>query len=164
MISVDKDTYCTPPWVLQPVYSFYKEIDLDPASGPGSIVKANKVFTKEDDGLTQNWFPYTRIFCNPPYSKPNLAKWSSYCAWHSCFLNTPEMLLLVPAYMSAKWYQNNVLATASAILFYNKRISFIMPDGSKSGSPTFHSCLVYWGPRINEFRQCFEHQGFIITL
>lgn len=185
--NVANDNWCTPEKVLLPIYTFYgangalngqpgyvfnpfsstavPAIDLDPCSGSGSIVVARKTFTKEDDGLVQDWSKYKRLFINPPYSLPNLDLWSDKCASDGTDPHfSVEILLLVPVYTSSRWYQNNVLATASAILFYNKRISFLLPDGSKSGSPTFHSNLIYWGPRIEEFRRCFSHQGFVITL
>ena len=37
---MDRDTYCTPQWVLTPIYDFFGEIDLDPCSGEGSLVKS----------------------------------------------------------------------------------------------------------------------------
>lgn len=163
---MDKDTYCTPNWVLEPVYTFFGQIDLDPCSGEGSIVKSVEKFTKEDDGLTQIWgngyTEITTVFCNPPYSKPSLGLWSDKCS-ESPFLNL-ETLLLVPAYTSAAWFQNNVFSTATSILFYNKRISFIRPDGGKSDSPTFHSVLVYWGRYPAAFKRDFEHQGAVLHL
>ena len=162
---MDRDTYCTPEWVLAPVYTFFGQIDLDPCSGEGSIVKSVEKFTKEDDGLTQIWgngyTEITTVFCNPPYSKPHLGLWSAKCA-ESPFLNL-ETLLLVPAYTSAAWMQNNVFSTATSILFYNKRISFLI-DGKPTGSPTFHSVLVYWGRRSIDFKRIFEHQGCVVHL
>ena len=156
---MDRDSYCTPEWVLEPVYRFLGTIGLDPCSGAGSIVKSVNKFTKEDDGLSKDWTKYRDIFVNPPYSKPNLSLWSAKCAESQ----ESEVLLLVPANTSAAWFQNNVFKTATSILFYNKRISFLI-DGASTGSPNFHSVLVYWGLEPDLFASAFRHQGAVVHL
>ena len=44
-------------------------IDLDPASNPvaNKEIKANTYFTKQDDGLKQDWSKYISVWCNPPF-------------------------------------------------------------------------------------------------
>lgn len=173
-LGVDKDKWCTPRWCLDPIYTFFGgEIDLDPCSGEGSIVKANHTYNEATDGLAQDWSEYKSIFANPPYSRPNLANWSAKCArygnqdaWET------EILLLVPNYSSAAWFQENVFPTCTSILFYNKRISFKFPveeprlkheKRPKAGSPTFHSVLVYWGQRVRDFEVTFSPFGWCIS-
>jgi phage N-6-adenine-methyltransferase len=46
--------------------------DLDPAA-TAENTKAKVYFTRETDGLAQDWSPYKRIWLNPPYQKPELA-------------------------------------------------------------------------------------------
>ena len=46
------------------------QFDLDPCSpGPGHWVPANKIYTKEDDGLTSPW--EGSVFMNPPFGGRN---------------------------------------------------------------------------------------------
>ena len=58
--------------------SFYDELDkefqftLDPCATPENA-KCEMFFTKEMNGLTQNWGG-NRVFCNPPYGK-EIGKW-----------------------------------------------------------------------------------------
>ena len=46
---------------------FYGNIDLDPFSCPDANkgLKANRIFTQEDNALKQDWIA-TTVFCNPP--------------------------------------------------------------------------------------------------
>ena len=61
----------TPANVIEAVRACMGGIDLDPASNAHSnkIVKATKYFTKEDNGLKQDWRPYDRIWVNPPFDQ-----------------------------------------------------------------------------------------------
>ena len=53
---------------------------LDPCSTDENA-KCEKHYTKEQDGLAQDWKGET-VFCNPPYGK-NIWKWCKKCYEHS---------------------------------------------------------------------------------
>lgn len=64
--------YLTPSKVLDAVRD-YGPIVLDPCTEPDNPTGANYFFTREEDGLKQNWRSFSRgglIFINPPYSFP----------------------------------------------------------------------------------------------
>lgn len=63
------DEYTTPGDILQFAREILevKNFDLDPATMPDNNTKANKFFTKADDGLTKEWVG--KIWINPPFSK-----------------------------------------------------------------------------------------------
>lgn len=159
------DNWKTPQWVLDPIREFYDgKIDLDPFHDPKSLVSPEHGYTKEDNGYKQPW--YGSVFANPPYSKPNL-QLATEKAVSEDFrgkLNVRQILLLIPAYTSTSWFQKNVFQHAHAILYYNKRISFLDENNKPTGSPTFHSVLVYYGPHSNTFINKFRQYGHVETL
>lgn len=53
---------------------------LDPCSTDENA-KCAKHYTKEQDGLSQDWTGET-VFCNPPYGK-DIASWCRKCYQHS---------------------------------------------------------------------------------
>lgn len=62
--------YYTAPRIIEAVRAIFGGIDLDPASSKeaNETVEATKYFTKEDDGLAQDWRPYKTIWINPPFT------------------------------------------------------------------------------------------------
>lgn len=68
--SSKSNEHYTPPDIIEGVRAVLGSIDLDPASCEvaNTIVKAKKIYTKEDDGLVQDWLG--RVFLNPPGGKP----------------------------------------------------------------------------------------------
>lgn len=72
------DQHFTPSWLVNACMSaFHKTLFstsvgtlLDPASSElaNTFIQADKIFTKEDDGLIEGW-EATTVFCNPPGGK-----------------------------------------------------------------------------------------------
>lgn len=66
--------------------AFFDELDtefhftLDPCSTDDNA-KCEKHYTKEQDGLAQDWTGET-VFCNPPYGR-NIRKWCEKCYRHA---------------------------------------------------------------------------------
>ena len=90
--------------------------DLDPCS-PGvgvSHVPARRVFTKDDDGLTQQWEGL--VFCNPPYGR-EVGLWAEKCAAHG------NSMALVFARVDTAWFHKAV-ATADGVFFLAGRVKF----------------------------------------
>jgi gp44 len=112
---------------------------LDPCS-PGvglSHVPARRVFTKDDDGLAQQWEGL--VFCNPPYGR-DVGLWAEKCAAHG------NSMALVFARVDTAWFQNAV-ATADGVFFLAGRVKFHKGSirNPNKGNASAGSCLILWG-------------------
>ena len=105
---------------------------LDPCS-TDSNAKCAKHFTKEQDGLKQDWTGET-VFCNPPYGR-DISKWVKKSAESSGGGTT--VVMLVPARTDTQWFHDYVYGKAD-IRFIRKRVKF---GGSKYNAP-FPSMIV----------------------
>lgn len=69
--------------------------------------KASRYFTKRENGLKQSWGGLgSVVWCNPPYSRGNLAKWMAKARAESRLGAT--VICLVPAYPSEGWWLDHV--------------------------------------------------------
>ena len=66
MWSSNTDLWSTPQWLFNELNTVH-EFTLDPCSTDQNT-KCKYHFTKEQDGLKQNWGGQT-VFCNPPYGR-----------------------------------------------------------------------------------------------
>ena len=113
--------------------------DLDPCS-PGvglSHVPARRVFTKDDDGLAQQWAGL--VFCNPPYGR-EVGRWAEKCAAHG------NSMALVFARVDTAWFHKAV-ATADGVFFLAGRVKFHKGSirNPNKGNASAGSCLILWG-------------------
>lgn len=117
MFSSNSDEWATP-------QDFYEKLNkefnftLDPCATAENH-KTTKYFTKEQDGLIQNW-QGNIVFCNPPYS--NIAEWVKKCYSESLKENT-IVVLLIPARTDTKYFHNYIL-NRSEIRFVKGRLKF----------------------------------------
>lgn len=105
---------------------------LDPCSTDENA-KCEKHYTKEQDGLKQDWTGET-VFCNPPYGK-EIRDWIRKCYEHS--IGGGTAVLLIPARTDTRWFHKYVYHKAE-IRFIEKRVKF---GGSKYNAP-FPSMIV----------------------
>ena len=125
----------TPPSIFELLR--FPEFDLDPCS-PGlgrCYVPAKKCYTKEDDGLTKDWFG--RVFVNPPYGNETW-KWLKKLYEHG------NGIALVFARTDTEWF-HLYGAKATAIAFLVGRVKFMRADGTQGGSPGCGSMLLAYG-------------------
>ena len=108
---------------------------LDPCSTDQNA-KCAKHYTKEQDGLSQDWGRET-VFCNPPYGG-GIAAWCKKCYEHS--LNGGIAVMLVHARTDTGWFHDWVYGKAE-IRFVRGRLRF---GGSKWNAP-FPSMVVIYG-------------------
>ena len=114
------DDYYTPKWVFD---ALDLKFDLDVASPPGGppFVPCKRYFTKEDDGLAQDWFG--RVWMNPPFSKTQ--------PWIERFLEHGNGVALVPSSNGA-WF-DMLWQSEAALTIGPKKFDFV--NGSGHGIP-----------------------------
>lgn len=111
---------------------------LDPCSTDENC-KCEKHYTKEQDGLKQDWTGET-VFCNPPYGK-EIWKWCRKCYEHS--LNGGTAVMLIHARTDTAWFHDFVYGKAE-MRFIRGRLHF---NGSKWSAP-FPSLVAIYSPTV----------------
>ena len=118
---------------------FYDELNkefnftLDPCASHENH-KTDKYFTKEDDGLKQDWSNNV-VFCNPPYGRV-LKDWVKKASEEAKKDNT-TVVMLIPARTDTKYFHEYIYHKAE-IRFIKGRLKF---GGSKNAAP-FPSMIV----------------------
>ena len=116
--------------ILNAVFHF----TLDPCATPNNA-KCAKFYTKEQNGLLQNWGG-ERVFCNPPYGKV-IADWVRKCSEEAKKPNTIVVALL-PARTDTRYFHEYIYRKAKDIQFVKGRLKF---GDCKSAAP-FPSMVV----------------------
>lgn len=135
MFSSKTDEWATPPELFQELDKEFG-FELDPCSTEENH-KCPKFFTKEDDGLAQNWGGW-RVFCNPPYGRNMTGKWVEK-AYKTHQENGSLIVLLLPARTDTRWFHDYIYKKAE-IRFIKGRLKF---GGCENAAP-FPSMLVIY--------------------
>lgn len=100
--------------------------------------KCEKHYTKEQNGLAQDWTGET-VWCNPPYGK-DIWKWCRKCLEFSAGGGGTAVMLL-PARTDTGWFHDFVYGKAE-IRFIRGRLHF---NGSKWNAPFPSMIAIYRG-------------------
>lgn len=148
----------TPPEYVEPVRTVMGSIELDPCSDETAqrVVKADRYFTEEDNGLEQDWVAET-LFMNPPYSKKLLPKFVDKLIDELEAKRTKQAIMLVNACPDTAWFRK-AAASCKAICFVAVRIPFWTPQG-ETVAPTQGQAYFLYGKGLNEFRKEFSKLG-----
>ena len=103
--------------------------------------KAPFYYTKDTDGLKQDWCPYQTCFMNPPYGK-EIGKWMEKAYRESA---TCTVVCLVHARTDTRWWHDWAMK-ASEIRFIKGRLKF----GHGKQSAPFPSCIIIFRPSDNQ--------------
>ena len=140
MFSSKTDLWATP-------QTFFNELNkefnftLDPCATSDNA-KCEKYFTKEIDGLTQNWGGET-VFCNPPYGRA-IKDWAKKCYEESMKPNT-TVVMLIPARTDTSYFHDYIYRNAKEIRFIRGRLKF----GDSKNSAPFPSMIVVFESKVN---------------
>jgi hypothetical protein len=133
---------------------------LDPCTTNQNRLGIEKIFTEEDNGLSQSW-GHECVFMNPPYSRGNIDLWTNKARYESLIYEDTVVVGLLPL-RTAKWFRRNILPgfkilrelhdwihlkpEQCGVFFLEKRVKFIDPEKNAPipGSPNFDSFLAIW--------------------
>lgn len=148
-------------------------IDLDPASCAEAnlIVKAEHYYTKEDNGLLQEWSHAgrsARVWCNPPYGRSlnynsgnaGLFAKKLLTEYHDGHIE--QAVLLTTVQNDARWFQP---LWQFPICFSNHRIHFYTTHPTKKNPTATHmfgTAFVYVGSNIERFTEMFARFGVVV--
>lgn len=140
------DEWATPKSLVRPLSDAVGGFDLDPASGAERTPHAPNVYTKEDDGLTQQWFG--NVFVNPPFS--DKVKWIEKAMSEVNGGNADLVVMVLPVDTSTAWY-HDLVTQAPVVCFVGPgRMDFDRRSQGhvNEGNPSFAVMLVAFGDRI----------------
>jgi len=134
------------------------EIDLDPASSDiaNLRVKAKTFYTKEDDGLEQNWTG--NVWMNPPYKSGLIGGFVNKLVSEYESGNVTSAIVLVNNATETRWFRV-LIKQASAVCFPYGRVRFLDPEGNL-GAPLQGQAVVYLGEDVEKFTGVFSSVGW----
>lgn len=155
-VSTRTDEWYTPPEYIEMAREVMGDIDLDPASNElaQSWIKARKYFTKDDDGLRQEW--KGNIWNNPPYGR-TVENWI-VCALTCYAAGDINSAILLLNRTGAAWYKART-KEVTAICEVHKRIAFIDENGQRQSSPRYYNDFLYLGKDVEKFVDVFSRIG-----
>jgi len=154
-----ENEWYTPPEFIEAAREVLDGILLDPATSKkaNETVRAEHIFTVEDNGLIQDW-PIGSIWMNPPYAQPLIGQFANRFAAE--IGRGSVGIVLVNNATETAWFQT-IAATCSAICFPQSRIRFLDPNGNP-GAPLQGQAIIYCGPYFDDFREAFGDFGLVV--
>ena len=150
----------TPSEYIEAARAVMGEINLDPASSEiaNKTVKADHIYTVEDNGLEKPWFG--NVWLNPPYAIDLIGKFAEKVV--NELGNIKQAIVLVNNATETEWFYGMV-TNATAICFPKSRVKFYTPDG-KTGAPLQGQAIIYFGEYVNRFINVFDEKGWCARL
>ncbi len=136
------------------------KIDLDPAScaQANQIIKAKTFWTKEDDGLSRQWFG--RVWLNGPFSFPLVQDFTLYAVSQHDKGNTKAAIILTNNSTDAGWFQ--LLLRRFPVCFASSRVPFWRVDREGTGGARQGQAFIYLGSDEALFIKEFSPLGTIV--
>jgi len=165
-MTTTSDEFYTPAQEIQLVKDVLCVISLDPASCKlaNATVKAQRYYTREDDGLTKSW-ESRALFCNPPFSRGLIAQFAKRFVDCGKKADFDSGIMLVNANTSSSWFQM-LMTECDAVCFcgagngFPSRIKFI--GGASTARAA--SAYFYLGEDRDDFINVFERRGKVFKL
>lgn len=155
-----ENEWYTPPAFIEAARRVMGGIDLDPASSEiaNQTVKAERIFTAETDGLSQEW-PIGRIWMNPPYAQPLMGQFAERITQEA--IRGSEAIVLVNNATETAWFQR-MSDAFTGVCFPKSRVRFLDPYGNPSGAPLQGQAIIYFGQNVDAFAVEFQSFGMVL--
>ena len=137
LLSSKSNEWATPQAVFDELNKEFN-FTLDPAA-TSENAKCQRFFTKEQDGLKQDWSGET-VFCNPPYGR-EIRKWVEKC-YNEHIKHNITVVMLIPARTDTTYFHEYIY-NRSEIRFIKGRIKFIQ-NGKEGDAAPFPSMIVIY--------------------
>jgi hypothetical protein len=164
----DPDNWKTPENKKQPIVSLVKkalggQIYLDPCSDSGCNIPATMRYFKWNDGLASHNIWQKTVFINPPFSDP--FPWVGRCCFEIARGNVSAAIMLLKAGTISNVKTGELINNyASAVCHWRGRINFLNDEGNPIKGSDFDCVLIYFGARLDLFRQSFGGRGTIALI
>jgi DNA N-6-adenine-methyltransferase (Dam) len=158
--SKSNEWYTSKPYI-EAARTVMNGIDLDPASCElaNRTVKANRYYTKDDNGLTLPW--YGNVWLNPPYGRiygtEGTTSFVSKLIQEYKQGTVQQAIILTMMGMYASWFFRLL---EYLVCFLEEKPVFYRPDGT-NGKLGFAACCTYLGPNESAFIEHFSKFGRI---
>lgn len=148
--------YYTPEAIIERARRTMGGINLDPFSSKvaNKTVRADKIFTKEDDGFSQQWFG--TCWVNHPFSRENNPKIFKKVVSEYSKANILQACVITYASTSEGWFR---LSLKYPQCYLYGRTNYILPDGTIKRGVTKGSVVTYFGDDVESFYQNFKDIG-----
>jgi phage N-6-adenine-methyltransferase len=141
-VSDDSYEWYTPAEIVGAAQTLMGAIELDPASSEvaNGTVKAKSFFTKEDDGLSQEWAG--RVWLNPPYCMPQVQQFCEKAVEEYESGRVTECLILVNNATDTAWF--HYLLSRYPVCFPKGRLHFFNPRSEQQEMQTRQGQAIFY--------------------
>jgi len=159
-LGTGENEWYTPSEYIEMARLVMNGIDLDPASSEAAnaTVKASRIFTAEDDGLTKDWSG--KVWMNPPYSRDLMPAFVEKLSQSFIDGQIESAVMLSHNNTDTRWF-HRISEVASAICFPKTRIRFYR--GDEIAAPTNGQAFFYLGNNPELFAEKFSEIGLVVT-
>jgi ParB family chromosome partitioning protein len=156
-----KEEWYTPSKYIESARVVMGSIDLDPASceAAQTLVRAGKYYTKEDNGLVQQWSG--NVWINPPYSGQKIKLFIEKL--EKDISNIPQFVSLTNNATETTWGQK-LIGLSNAICFSASRVKFLDEQLRPVGAPLQGQMICYKGENVDEFIKEFKKHGKLVLV
>jgi site-specific DNA-methyltransferase (adenine-specific) len=163
LLSSNDQTWATPRGFFERLDAIF-HFRLDPCAAH-ETAKCSAYFTKDDDGLRQEWAAIGNAFVNPPYGR-ELPRWMRKSSEEAA--NGITVVMLIPARVDTSYWHDIAFQHARCVCFLRGRLTFELhgvdaPARSEMPAP-FPSAIVVFGPCSVEQMRQLEQFGRVFAV